>query len=132
MSKEFHWAEANKFALETAKTIFLLSNGATIAILALFKGAGGPPTAIPTSVKVALVGFMVSAVASVAVMALGYLTNLHYGNSEANSETAPANADSTKIWQVATKLHFWAYGTSILAVLGVFVGMASLVIFLWC
>lgn len=130
MSKESHWAEANKFALETAKTIFLLANGVSVAVLAIFRGQVGSPILIPSSIKWALVAFMFSAVGSILLMALGYLTNLFYGNSEAAAEADAKSQGPYRAWRAARKLHIATYFASAFALGGVIAGMLCLMIYL--
>jgi hypothetical protein len=100
-TKEWHWAEGTKYAIECVKTALLLNGAAAIALMTF---------ANARSFSVALVAWPLRWFAAGAALAaiaffLAYLTQLEYGNAEHLIYTDAVRADH---WEKAKRTHRWA------------------------
>jgi hypothetical protein len=76
--QQFHWSEGNKYALEAMKALLWLNGGSAAALLTLFGGAR--PRLLTPDFGHSVLSFAIGTVLSVLLFAVGYLTQLAYGN----------------------------------------------------
>ncbi len=84
---KWHWAEGNKYALESIKALLIVNGAAAVSILTFI---GNTKTSqnivIHTRPFVyAMVCFAAGAASAVLTMIFAYLTQLHYGNAQAEA-----------------------------------------------
>jgi hypothetical protein len=77
---KFHYAEGNKFGLEFAKSLFLFNSALVVALIAYVAQKDLPPNTT-LWIERAIAWFWGAWAVSIFVFALGYLVNLHQGNS---------------------------------------------------
>ena len=94
---QFHWTEGNKFALESFKSLFLISSGGAVAVL----GYSATTKTFTYNLGFSLLAFFLSAIFVTISMIMGYYVNLRQGNSHTHSDNVIA---ADELWNSANCL----------------------------
>lgn len=105
-SAQFHWAEANKFALEFCKSLFLFNTGLAAALLA-FLGSShkNPASAVSPGLRCSIFLFFLAGALAALSFSVGYLVNLFHGNSY----RAATHAEYSQAWKRANRAQVYVY-----------------------
>jgi Mn2+/Fe2+ NRAMP family transporter len=105
-SREWHWEQGSKYAVETIKALLVINGGAAVALLAFagnFAKGGGDAASIASSLGRSLVAFGIGALFSALTFFCAYTSQLQYGRG--GEDYPPA--------------HRWHYGTYAMLVISV-------------
>jgi hypothetical protein len=92
----FHFGEGNKFALESAKSLFLFNSTLVIALI----GFMGATKLLKIWIVAATLIFLLVATIGVTILGLGYVINLR----EANSYLSDDKDHKDNLWKSANEL----------------------------
>ena len=112
MSIEFHWGEANKYALEAAKSLFIFNNGSAIALISIFN-KDIYYFLCPISL------FFLGSILDLIYMACSYYANLYYGNRDCShnqNEKDGFDKKAKKFHKCAERFGWFALLTPIISI----------------